>query len=69
MGMQVEVKWNKRACINGHGYEQVDGVHYDGTSIHAPVTNEVSVRIVIVLALMADWIGRVNNVKGAFLKG
>eukprot|EP00957_Ditylum_brightwellii_P158154 12037908-Ditylum_brightwellii.AAC.1 len=30
----------KRACINGRGYEQVDGVHYDGTSIHAPVTNE-----------------------------
>eukprot|EP00957_Ditylum_brightwellii_P127504 9723610-Ditylum_brightwellii.AAC.1 len=30
----------KRASINGRGYEQVGGVHYDGMSIHAPVTNE-----------------------------
>ena len=30
----------KRDRINGHGYDQVDGVHYDGASIHAPVTNE-----------------------------
>eukprot|EP00957_Ditylum_brightwellii_P157826 12012722-Ditylum_brightwellii.AAC.1 len=30
----------KRARINGRGSEQVDGVHYDGTSIHAHVTNE-----------------------------
>eukprot|EP00957_Ditylum_brightwellii_P027315 2064978-Ditylum_brightwellii.AAC.1 len=59
----------KRVRINGHGYEQVDGVHYDGTSIYAPLTNEVSVRIMMVLVLMADWIGRVNYVKGVFLKG
>eukprot|EP00957_Ditylum_brightwellii_P144578 11013091-Ditylum_brightwellii.AAC.1 len=59
----------KRVCINGHGYEQIDGIHYDGTSIHTPVINKVSVRIMVVLALMADWIGRVNNVKGVFLKG
>ena len=59
----------KRARINGRGYEQIDGVHYDSTSIHAPVTNETSVRIVMVLALVAGWIGRINDVKGAFLKG
>jgi hypothetical protein len=57
----------KRAWLNGRGYEQIDGLHYDSTSIHAPVTNETSVRIVLVLALMADWIGRINDVKGAFL--
>ena len=59
----------KRARLNGRGYEQVDGIHYDSSSIHSPVTNDVSVRIVLVLALMASWAGRVSDVKGAFLKG
>ena len=39
------------------------------SSIISPVTNDVSVRIVFVLALMAGWIGRISDVKGAFLKG
>jgi hypothetical protein len=59
----------KRARINGRGYEQVDGVHYDSASIHSPVTNYTSVRIIFTLALMAGWIGRISDVKGAFLKG
>ena len=59
----------KRARINGRGYEQIDGVHYDLLSITSPVTNDASVRIVFVLALMAGWIGRISDVKGAFLKG
>ena len=59
----------KRARINGRGYEQIDGVHYDSSSISSPVTNDVSVRIVFVLAIMANWIGRISDVKGAFLKG
>eukprot|EP00957_Ditylum_brightwellii_P029359 2219313-Ditylum_brightwellii.AAC.1 len=59
----------KRACINGREYEQIDGIHYDGSSIHAPVTNDTSDRIVMVLAFMAAWIGCINDVKGAFLKG
>ena len=59
----------KRARINGRGYEQIDGIHYDSSSIHSPVTNDISVRIVLVLALMAGWIGRISDVKGAFLKG
>eukprot|EP00957_Ditylum_brightwellii_P121610 9274004-Ditylum_brightwellii.AAC.1 len=44
---KLKSKGKKRACINGRGYEQVDGVHYDGTSIHAPVTNEVSMPIIM----------------------
>eukprot|EP00957_Ditylum_brightwellii_P106300 8109626-Ditylum_brightwellii.AAC.1 len=59
----------KRARLNGRGYEQIDGLHYDSTSIHAPVTNKSSVCIVLVLVLMVDWIGRINDTKGAFLKG
>eukprot|EP00957_Ditylum_brightwellii_P033059 2506739-Ditylum_brightwellii.AAC.1 len=59
----------KYARINRRGYEQASGVHYDKTTIHAPVTNKNSVHIVMVLALMAGWIGRINTVKGAFFEG
>eukprot|EP00957_Ditylum_brightwellii_P023350 1762940-Ditylum_brightwellii.AAC.1 len=59
----------KHARLNARGYEQVDGIHYDGLSIHAPVTNDTSVHTVMVLALMAGWTGLINNVQGAFLKG
>ena len=59
----------KRARINGRGYEQIDGVHYDSSSISSPVTNDATVRIIFVLGLMADWIGKISDVKGAFLKG
>eukprot|EP00957_Ditylum_brightwellii_P016973 1279669-Ditylum_brightwellii.AAC.1 len=37
----------KQARINGRGYEQVNGVHYDSTVIHAPVTNENTIHIVM----------------------
>ena len=43
------VKW---ARMNGRGYEQVDGVHYDSLSVHSPVTNDIIIRIVFVLSLM-----------------
>ena len=58
----------KRARIKGRGYEQVDGVHYDSALVHSPVTNDVSVQIVMVLALMDNWVGRISNVKVDFLK-
>ena len=58
----------KRARINARGYEQIDGMHYDESSIHAPVTNDASVRIIMVMALMAGWDGLIDDVQGAFLK-
>ena len=57
----------KRARIKGQG--QVNVIHYDNSSISLPVTNDMSVRIVFVLALMAGWIRKISDVKGAFLKG
>ena len=33
----------KRARLNGRGYEQVDGDHYDASSIASPVTNDVTI--------------------------
>ena len=51
------------------GFKQVDGIDYDSASIHAPVTNTMSLQIVLTLMLMADWTAEVVDVKGAFLHG
>ena len=58
-----------RGRLNARGFKQIDGQHYDGSSIHAPVTNAATIRIVLVLMLMAGWIASVVDVKGAFLHG
>jgi hypothetical protein len=58
-----------RARLNARGYEQVDGVHYDSHNISAPVTNDVTIRIVMVLMIMGGWVGELLDVKGAFLHG
>jgi hypothetical protein len=38
-----------RVILNARGYEQIDGIHFDSTSIASPVTNDATVRIVLVL--------------------
>ena len=67
--MKKKANGTFRARCNARGYEEVDGVHYDGTSIAAPVINELSARILIVMMLMANWVGHVLDVKRAFLRG
>ena len=58
-----------RARINGRGYEHIDGIYYESNDIHVPVTNNTTVRVVMVLALMAGWLGLIADVHGVFLKG
>ena len=43
----------KRGRLNACGFKQVDGQSYDSTNIHAPVTNNVTVRLVLVLVLLS----------------
>jgi hypothetical protein len=37
-----------RGRLNARGFKQVEGVHYDGTSTHAPVTNACTIQIVLI---------------------
>jgi hypothetical protein len=67
--MKKKANGTYRARLNARGYEQVDGVHYDSHSISAPVTNDVTIRIVLVIMLLADWVGELIDIKGAFLHG
>ena len=32
-----------RGRLNARGFKQIEGVHYDGSSIHAPVTNSATI--------------------------
>jgi hypothetical protein len=58
-----------RARVNGRGYEQVDGEHYDEDSIASPTVNITSFRIVLVLMLMMNGYAHLVDVNGAFLLG
>ena len=53
--MKKKANGTYRARINGHGYEQVDGVHYDSSSINSPVVSDAGIRIAMILGLMVDW--------------
>jgi hypothetical protein len=58
-----------RGHLNGCRFKQVEGVHYNGTSTHAPVTNTGTIQIVLMLMIIAywQWQGQIVDVKGAFL--
>ena len=58
-----------RARLTARGHEQIGGIHYDSANIAAPVTNEITVRCIFVISLMAGWIIDLLDVNGAFLLG
>ena len=64
-------KSNGTLCrrLNARGFKQKEGQHYNGSSIHAPVTNPAIIRIIVTLMLMAGMVSAVVDVKGAFLHG
>ena len=58
-----------RARLNARGYEQIDGIHYDEDTKAAPVTNETTIKIILILMAMTGWYAHVLDVQGAFLNG
>ena len=50
-------------------FEQIEGKHYEEDKIHSPVTNETSVRIVMILGIIAGWYSQIVDMKRAFLCG
>jgi hypothetical protein len=67
--MKKKANGKYRARMNARGYEQIDGVHYDENSKAAPVANEIVIRMVLVLIVMASWWAELLDVQGAFLTG
>ena len=67
--MKKKANGKFRARLNARGYEQIDGVHYDEDTKAAPVTNDITIRIIMTLMVMAGWYAHVIDVQGAFLNG
>ena len=67
--MKKKANGKYRARLNARGFQQIPGDHYNARSISSPVTNDVTIRIMLVLMLMAGWHAEVVDVKGAFLHG
>ena len=49
--------------LNARGFKQREGQHYDGSSIHAPVTNPATIRIIMNLMLMDGMVSAVVDAK------
>ena len=52
--MKMKSNGEFRARLNMRGYEQDDRDHYDSASISSPVTNDVSVRVLLTLCLCQE---------------
>ena len=59
----------RRGRLNAHGFKQKPSVHCKKGSVSSPVTNEVTIRIVLVIILLLQLLAGVLDVKGAFLQG
>ena len=54
--------------LNAWGFKQIAGKKFNPTSTTAPVTSDASIRIFLVLMLLANLMARIYDIKGAFLK-
>jgi hypothetical protein len=67
--MKKKVNGIYRARLNAIGYEQVDGQHFDSTNISSPVTNDATIRIVMILTIIFGWTDGLIDAQGEFLCG
>eukprot|EP00957_Ditylum_brightwellii_P120422 9188222-Ditylum_brightwellii.AAC.1 len=67
--MKPKASGAKCARLNARGYEQVDGLHCDRHDLSAPVVNDMTVRIVMILTIVAAWTAELLDVQGEFLNG
>jgi len=67
--MKKKANGKFRVRLNACGYEQVNGVHYNEDTKSAPVTDDITIRIVFTLLALAEWYAHMVDVEGAFLNG
>ena len=56
-----------RACLVACGYIQISGVDY--TANYAPVINDVTWRVILIVMLLKKYDGKVIDIEVAFLHG
>eukprot|EP00957_Ditylum_brightwellii_P091300 6952299-Ditylum_brightwellii.AAC.1 len=53
--MKPKASGAKCTRLNAWGYKQVDGLHYNRHDLSAPVVNDMTVKIVMILTIMMAW--------------
>ena len=54
--------------LNAHGFKKKSGVYFKKDSISPPVTNKVTIRVVIVIMIVIQLLSGALDVKGAFCR-
>ena len=67
--MKKKASGKYRARLTARGFEQQDGIHYDSSSIASPVVNDITIRIILIISIMAMWFNYMIDHIGAFLHG
>ena len=58
-----------RACLAARGFKQEKGKKYSNDDESSPVITDMSIAIVMVFCILANWSTRIMDVEGAFLHG
>jgi hypothetical protein len=70
MTMKLKLNGTQRGRLNACRYKQVNGSHYVSDSIAVPVTNPITVHIILMLYCMNHtWTSAIFDDEGAFLQG
>ena len=67
MGVQEEERWKIRARLCRLGYTQIAGT--DFTANYAPVVNDITFRILLILKMLMEWDAELIDIETAFLHG
>jgi hypothetical protein len=65
--MKKKANGRYKARITARGYEQRDGEHFDSSDKASPVVNDITIRIIFTLIVMAGFWTEIVDVRGAFL--
>ena len=58
-----------RARLAARGFKQEEGKNYLNDDKSSPVITDMSITIVMVFCILADWSIRITDVEGVFLHG
>ena len=67
--MEKKASGKDSARLNARGFEEIEGEYYGLNHVSSPVTNEVTIRIVLMLIIMADWASYLADINEVFLLG
>jgi hypothetical protein len=66
---KLKADGSTRCHLAIRGFQQIDGVHFDASDKAATFVCDVTIRVVLIVAIMANWLAWIVDVEGAFLQG